>query len=172
MPPALSVAEARPQWAASDQGKENVMMDTKGILESYEIRSQAESRANECNKAIVFQALAEAGITRLTVEFDGEGDSGQMQDVQACAGEAPKDVPAVTVECFCVADNSGTLATSHRSLTEAIETLCYDYLEQEHGGWENNDGAFGEFTFDVAGRTIQIEFNGRYSDVHTSAHTF
>ena len=148
------------------------MMDTKGILESYEVRAQAASRANECNKVAVFQALAEAGITRLTVEFDGEGDSGQIQDMQACAGDAPADVPAVTVECFYVADNSGTLANSHRSLTEAIETLCYDYLSQEHGGWENNDGAFGEFTLSVTSRTIQLEFNGRYSDVHTSTHTF
>jgi hypothetical protein len=35
-------------------------------------------------------------------------------------------------------------------LSEAIETLCYSYLEQEHGGWENNDGAFGTFELDIA----------------------
>ena len=38
-------------------------------------------------------------------------------------------------------------------------------LEQEQGGWENNDGAFGEFTFDVAERTIELEFNGRFTDI-------
>jgi hypothetical protein len=39
-------------------------------------------------------------------------------------------------------------------LHEAIDTLCYDYLEGSHGGWENNDGAFGEFHFDVDQRRV------------------
>ena len=34
------------------------------------------SKANILNKAVVFDALASAGITQLTIEFDGEGDSG------------------------------------------------------------------------------------------------
>ena len=38
-------------------------------------------------------------------------------------------------------------------------------LEQTHGGWENNDGAYGEFTFDVAERTIKLDFNERISDI-------
>ena len=59
-----------------------------------------------------------------------------------------------------------------KSLPDAIEHLCYDFLEQEHGGWENNDGAYGEFILDVAGRTVELDFNGRYTDVHTSTHSF
>ncbi len=39
-------------------------------------------------------------------------------------------------------------------------------------GWENNDGAYGEFTLNVEQRTITLEFNGRYSDVHTSHHSY
>jgi hypothetical protein len=49
-------------------------------------------------------------------------------------------------------------------LREAIEELCYSYLEQDYGGWENNDGAFGEFIFDVATRKIGLEFNSRFTD--------
>ena len=26
--------------------------------------------------------------------------------------------------------------------------------------------------FDVAARTVELEFNGRFSDVHTTTHTF
>jgi hypothetical protein len=61
---------------------------------------------------------------------------------------------------------------SDQPLRDAIETLCYDYLEQEHGGWENNDGAYGEFQFDVAERTIELEFSSRYTDVHISYNSF
>ena len=35
------------------------------------------------NKAIVFAALAEAGIHHVTVDYDGSGDSGQIEDVEA-----------------------------------------------------------------------------------------
>ena len=61
---------------------------------------------------------------------------------------------------------------SESTLEEAIENLCYDYLEETHGGWENNDGGFGEFRIDVAKRTVELEFNGRFTDTCTSNHTF
>jgi hypothetical protein len=57
-------------------------------------------------------------------------------------------------------------------LAEAVEELCYSLLECEHDGWEINDGAFGNFTFDVVSRKIVLEFNGRYSDYHTHVHTY
>ena len=63
-------------------------------------------------------------------------------------------------------------STASQPLREAIEALCYDCLGQEHGGWENNDGAYGTFTFDVPKRTIELEFNGRFTDVATSHHEF
>ena len=64
-------------------------------------------------------------------------------------------------------------ATTFESLSsEAIETLGYDCLEEDHGGWENNDGAYGEFTFDVAERTITLDYNERHMESDHSAHTF
>src|SRR3546814_8041154 len=39
--------------------------------------------------------------------------------------------------------------------------MCYDLLESKHGGWENNEGGYGEFTFDVAAGTIVFDFNYR-----------
>jgi hypothetical protein len=68
--------------------------------------------------------------------------------------------------------NSDEVTVEQKPLQAAIEILCYDFLLQEHGGWENNDGAYGEFTFDVAARTVELEFHGRYTDVHTTTHTF
>lgn len=64
------------------------------------------------------------------------------------------------------------ITTEERSVSHAIDTLCYDFLEQRYGGWENNNGAHGEFTLNVADRTVELEFNGRFTDVHTSSHTF
>lgn len=59
-----------------------------------------------------------------------------------------------------------------RPIRDALEALCYGCLAQSHAGWENNDGAFGEFRIDVAKRTIELEFNGRFTDTWTDNHTF
>jgi hypothetical protein len=64
------------------------------------------------------------------------------------------------------------ILTAQSTLETAIENLCYDYLGQTHGGWENNDGGYGEFRIDVAKRSIELEFNGRFTDTWTDNHTF
>ena len=53
---------------------------------------------------------------------------------------------------------------------DAIERLAYDLLEETHGGWENNEGAYGEFVFDVAERTIRLEYNERVMETEYSEH--
>ena len=53
---------------------------------------------------------------------------------------------------------------------EAIEELAYDLLDAAYGGWENNDGAYGEFTLDVAARSISLDYNGRYTSVESYSH--
>jgi hypothetical protein len=57
-------------------------------------------------------------------------------------------------------------------LREAIETMVYRLLERNHCGWENEDGAYGEFVFDAASREITLEYNERYTETHYSCHTF
>ena len=50
--------------------------------------------------------------------------------------------------------------------------LAYDFLGQTHGGWENSDGAYGDFTFDVAERTITLDYNERHMESDYSQHVF
>jgi hypothetical protein len=38
--------------------------------------------------------------------------------------------------------------------------------------WENNDGAYGEFRLYVVERTADLEFNGRFTDIYVTSHTF
>ena len=125
------------------------------------------AKVNELNKTVLFDALAPAGITFINVDFDGEGDSGQIEAVTACAGDVDVTLPTTPVTLHETSWDRKALITVERSLLEAIETLCYGYLEHRQGGWENNDGAFGSFAFDVAKRAIELEFNGRFTDVAT-----
>jgi len=163
--PALSPRADKPR-------KETVMNDTDTLMSTYERHRQARAKLSEGNKAAVFDALAAANITDVLVEFDGEGDEGQIESVTAFRGEERIDLPATTVRVLNVAwGNAETVATVS-ALVDAVETLCYDYLEDTHGGWENNDGGYGEFRLDVATRTVSLEINERYTETHTSEHTF
>ena len=58
------------------------------------------------------------------------------------------------------------------SVRDAIERLAYDFLEETHDGWENSHGAYGDFIFDVAERTITLDYNERYMQSEYSQHVF
>src|SRR3546814_11115088 len=55
------------------------------------------------NKARLFACLASAGITLVTVTFDGYGDSGQIEDVAAFIGAQPAELPGGTVHAMRLA---------------------------------------------------------------------
>jgi hypothetical protein len=129
--------------------------------------------ANLVNKAAVFDALTAAMITRLEVEFDGEGDSGGLTGTTAYNGDAVVGIPPASVKLILVEYYGTETTEGEKALTDAIEILCFDYIgEAGHSGWENNDGAYGTFRFDVANRRIELEFNARFTDVSTSTHEF
>ena len=147
------------------------MTDTD-FNEAYHRHDEALAKANALNKAAVFEALAAAGIRTVTVHFNGEGDSGQIEDVAAYSKEGAAQIPETPIALHSVQWGSPGLASSERPLSEAVEVLCYDYLSQEHGGWENNDGGYGEFTFHVEDRRIELDFNARYTDSVHHGHVF
>jgi hypothetical protein len=148
------------------------MNDTDTVVSDYERHRQARARLSQANKGAVFDLLAAANITRVLVEFDGEGDSGQINTLTAFRGDERADLPATMVSVQNVAWGDANPVAMQSTLGSAIETLCYDYLEETHGGWENNEGGFGEFHLDVAARTVELEFNGRFTETFTSNHTF
>jgi hypothetical protein len=130
------------------------------------------SKVNELNKTVLFDALAPAGITIINVEFDGEGDSGQIDGISAKADKQEAQLPTTKITILQLRWGQTEPTPSEFTLEAAVEALCYDYLEQEHGGWENNDGAFGEFAINVAERTIDLEFYSRYTDAEKYSHSF
>ncbi|MYZ47890.1 DUF6878 family protein [Propylenella binzhouense] len=125
------------------------------------------------NKASLFGALEAAGIVIVVVTFDGCGDSGQIESIEA--RDTHNNVVALPEDRIEVikAPWEGT-EPERQTLParEAIEEMAYRFLEQTHGGWEDNEGAYGEFSFDVATRTITLEYNERFIDTKYSEHEF
>ena len=124
------------------------------------------------NKTVLFDSLAAAGIKTVTVFFDGYGDSGQIELIDVEAGEGTILLPADQIEIARTTWESPEIERQTLTVREAIEALVYDFLRQTHDGWENSDGAYGEFTFDVAARTIKLDYNERYTSSEHYSHEF
>lgn len=136
---------------------------TETITTAGEIRAR--------NKAIVFDALANAGIHCVTVGYEGSGDSGQIQDVEAWSTANERMPIPADLRIHLVSENPDH-ARAPQSLEAAVESVAWDYLDDLYFGWENNDGAFGTFVFDVAARTVKLEHNERYTEVNMTSHEF
>ena len=121
--------------------------------------------ANELNRTAVFDSLTTLGITAVQVEFDGYGDSGQIESTTAFSGEASTELGDAVVQAYNEAREAGRpLTVTSTPLREAIEDLCYAFLEQEHEGWEIDDGGNGRFEFNVAERAITLSITKKYSE--------
>jgi hypothetical protein len=130
------------------------------------------AKANSLNKALVFAALAEAGIIRLTASFDGEDDGGQITDTVAFNGDTFVDCPHGICTIYRARSDESELMRHDVTLREAVEELCYAYLEQEYPSWGHGEGAFGEFTFHVPDSRIALVFKARFTSYDEYNHVF
>ena len=136
------------------------MADTDTFETRYKDYQKKLRLTNEENKRVLFDALEKAGIVLVTVTFDGEGDSGQIENIDF-EPAIVLDNSTIDISEFSFGSELSTKMT--QSVSEAVETVCYGLLSQDNGGWENNDGAYGQFTFNVAERTIDLDFNARFT---------
>ena len=138
----------------------------------YDEHQSREAELRPQNHGALFAVLAAAGIVDIVVGFDGYADSGQIESVDARDASGPVDLPAVCVMFVRHVWGEVELQDDVIDVASAIERVVYDLLNETHGGWENNDGAYGEFTFDVAACAIRLEYNARYTATETYNHEF
>ena len=143
----------------------------QNTMAAYEQHSKLLAEANDVNKNAVFAALKAESITIVAVRFDGAGDSGQIQEVTAQTANGSVPLPDTQVE-MQHASWGGKTTNRTMQLRDAIDELCFDCLSQEHGGWENNDGGEGEFTFRVEDSSLDLDFVQFYTESTTHSHTF
>jgi len=140
------------------------------IMQKYATWEAEAAKLVPGNKERLLAFLASAGITLVVATFDGGGDSGQIEEIAAFNGNHSANLPAGAVELQVLDHGAQAPAARLFPAEEAIEDLAYDLLRQTHCGWENNDGAFGEFTFDVAAGTITLDYNERFTSSESYAH--
>lgn len=119
--------------------------------EEQKKREEAKKTARKELKRIAAELRAK-GITKLHCSYNGEGDSGGIQYTwyEKLDAFGPKDK-----KDFSEKDQ------------EIIEFLASEYLP---AGFENNDGGFGDVTFDLENAEITVEHSERI--VETTDHTY
>ncbi|EAU47778.1 DUF6878 family protein [Salipiger bermudensis] len=147
-------------------------IDFAAVLARQSERDARIAALRPANKERLFDGLTAAGITHVTVSFDGYGDSGQVESIEAYAGDAEVTFPKTQIAYAALTWDDPEVEMRALSLEDVVEQLAYDLLSDTHGGWENNDGAYGEFCFDASARTIHLEFNERFTSSELYTHDF
>lgn len=163
-----------PQTSADPYGdfvarEHTVRNDTLARYHAYRVKAEEILAAN---KAALFPLLASAGFTTILVRFDGYGDDGQIEEVDAFRGDELVDLPDISIDLLRTDYGADRVFSETMPIDKAVETLCYAMLASKHGGWENNDGAFGTFGFDVTAGTIALDFNCRFTSSEQHMHLF
>jgi hypothetical protein len=111
-------------------------------------------REQAAAKAAIFAECArleEAGITFVSVHFDGSGDEGVNEDLK----------------CYATED----YAYEESEVQEANFSFLQEHFEAlVPYGYENDCGGFGDVILNVKTRKITVERNDRFEDYTTSSY--
>ena len=124
------------------------------------------------NKTALFDALAGARVDTVEVTFNGYADSGQVDEAVIDGEGGDADLRLINIEIARVEWGNPVVVRETRSVKDAIDRLVYDLLQQTYGGWEINQGAYGDFLFDVGDRTVTLNLNERIETSEYTQHVF
>ena len=88
-----------------------------------------------------YPQLVKLGVDIVTINYDGYGDSGTMEDPLALQNDKPVELPP--------------------KLNDLLLEFAESYLP---GGWENNDGACGTFVLNIKERRFFREHCWRHTE--------
>jgi hypothetical protein len=134
--------------------------------------------ASELNKQQFIKICEEKGISKVEIEYDGFGDSGQINEVTIFNKTADPDkyspnsiieikepvqyYRAEYVQGIRWADREENLRFEEGSFQDMMEEIVYSILEARWPGWEINEGSYGCITLNADGtgkylHTVKIE---------------
>jgi hypothetical protein len=139
-------------------------------ITSYGAQQAAHQARMQEIKPFVLEQLRRNGVRTVHAQYDGEGDSGQINEITGCDANN-QDVDLHSFKAEMPSDDSPLAALLGRlfgpcSLENLVETYTWEILGAYHAGFENNDGGYGELTIDVKAGTVSLEHNERYINVH------
>ena len=122
----------------------NPQIDYAAMAAQWRAEHETTLKATRAELIVQLRAL---GINEVTAEYEGYGDSGNVEDVNVQPAEVQLPEALVTA----VGDFAWSLAYHH------------------HPGFENNEGGYGELTWDVSADSITLDHADRYVEC---SHSF
>ncbi len=111
--------------------------------------------------------LGAHGVTEATIDYDGYGDDGQVNDILLHdADRKPVAMPAARCTAYHLT-HLGALESEEASLEQALDRFTTEALETLHAGWENNEGALGTLVIDVEAAVATLEHLTRFISLET-----
>ena len=153
-PQAIYAAPTTPHHHDTDMSEPNPTAaksaeDALPVEGSSEQPEQPQNQEQEPLLKRIFDRLDELGVATVNVGFDGFGDDGQIESMDA---KMKAEGHGLVLKR---ADFEG------RPMYAAIEELIYGLLDTKHRGWQNDGGSFGTYTLDVARRELREKFDAR-----------
>lgn len=112
---------------------------------------EAQQRATEQRvetRAALLTELRAIGATKIEVQYEGYGDSGNVEDV------------VVTPDTIALAEE----------LRRRVEDFGWDFAYALSPGFENNEGGYGELIWSLETDKIDVSHSNRYIETNTTEH--
>ena len=93
--------------------------------------------------------LKDLKIESFRVEYSGSGDSGEIDEISYEPKDLKIEVDVGTWKKFDQQSFEYKETNEPRPLKDFIEDFCYELLEDNHGGWEINEGQSGAIEWDI-----------------------
>ena len=130
---------------------------------------------------LLYAQLKLMGVQKVVADFNGGGDSGQIEEVALCGAEdvrLPEEVHKTEVMGCKMSqthvDGSWVVTFEDKMMpiVDVLEAACYAALEKCGLDWYNNDGGQGELTIDLTRNppTVKLQVGINYTT--TDEHTF
>lgn len=123
----------------------------------------------------LFTHLKLLNVDSFEIEFDGSGDSGQIEEVTFYdSGNEVMDIPEDTISWVYSAYDDTKPDEQYKpqehqvTLQKAVEDLGYNMLDESGHDWYNNDGGYGRIHVQVEGEDgkpkVKMDMNIRITD--------
>jgi len=109
-------------------------------------RRAAEKRGE--TRAALLDELRALGVTSIEVQYEGYGDSGNVEDV------------VVTPDTITLTED----------LRRRVEAFGWDFAYARCPGFENYEGGYGELTGALEADKIDVSHSNRYIETNTTEH--
>ena len=148
-------------------------------MTNWQEEAEEKKRKNRESLKEVCATLFNAGITSVIVHYDGYGDSGSIEYLTLFKGDkqlkdedvASLGLPTSTVQEYNYNSKSDDdkYITKECTLVDKVQDCAYDFLP---GGWEINEGSFGDLKINTETAIGVREHNYRIQETEYSEEEF